>query len=240
MFGEDLFPPPPSSAKEIVASFRRFVAALPDQPEWSDSHWSAQADLLGVTDITYSHIGRVEAIDRTVAEVGEYVGERGSRLPELEAENRSFLPYSPALFDRAAYEAYRGWTEPDSKAFGYEPLAYVEGEPDDRWHATVEANIPAIRMVVEQNQRFLDLWHLLTPVTEPSRRVVRAQSSPHVLPARARVASPFRRRQPASITARLVVAAIALVTVFVLLPEVLGDRPHDPRPSGWPAAIENQ
>ena len=109
MLGEDLFPALPSSAQEVVESFRRFVAALPDRPAWSDSHWSAQADLLGVTDITYSHIGRVETIDRTVAEVGEYMRERGSNLPELEAENRSFLPYSPALFDRAAYDAYLRW-----------------------------------------------------------------------------------------------------------------------------------
>ncbi len=232
MFGEDVFPAPPSSAEDVVESFRRFVAALPDRPEWSDSHWSSQADLLNVVDITYSHIGRVEAIDRTVAEVGEYMRQRGSTLPLLEAENRSFLPFSPLVLDRESHDAYVRWTAQDSQAFGYEPVPYVEEDPDDRWHASVDATLPAIRTLVEQNNRFLDLWHLVAADTD-AQREERA-------PVSAAVTSPVRRARRSRIAVRLVVAAMAVVAVCVLLPEVFGDRPYDPKPSGWPAAIENQ
>jgi Sulfotransferase family len=231
MHGEELFPALPASAKDVVESFRRFVTCLPDRPEWSDSHWSSQSDLLDVADITYSHMGRVESIDRTVAEVGEYVRRRGSTLPSLEAENRSFLPFSPGLFDRESHDAYLHWTARDYEALGYAPLPYVEGEPDDRWYASVEASVPAIRALVEQNERFLDVWHQLDDAPEPRRDV-------RVL--RAAAASPSRSAWHSRIAVRLLAAAIALLAVFVVLPEVFGDRPYDPRPSGWPAAIENQ
>jgi hypothetical protein len=239
MYDEELFPAPPLSAEDVVGSFRRFVASLPDRPKWRDSHWLAQADLLGLTDVTYSHIGRIEAIDRTVAEVGEYLRRRGGALPTLQAENRSFLPFSPGLFDRESHNAYLRWTARDSDAFGYEPLPYVEDEPDDGWCASVEAAIPAIRTLVEQNERFLDLWEALTGEAEATSPVVGAPTRHRALPARA-VASPARRVGHSSIAVRVLVAAIALVAVFVLPPEVLGDRPYDPRPSGWAGAIENQ
>jgi Sulfotransferase family len=51
MFGEELFPAVPSTATDVLESFRRFIGALPDRPEWSDSHWSGQADLLDVPHI---------------------------------------------------------------------------------------------------------------------------------------------------------------------------------------------
>jgi hypothetical protein len=213
-------------AQDVVESFRRFIGALPHRPEWSDGHWSAQADLLSVTDITYSHIGRVEAIDRTVAEVCV-----------CGAENRSFLPFSPGLFDRVAHEAHIRSTARDCETFGYEPLPFA-GEPDEQWYAAVEANIPAIRTLIEQNVRFLDMWRVLTD-RESAHCRARAPSG-HSVTAQATVAfARFRRGRGAGIAVRLAATAIALPVIFVVLPEMLGDRPYDPRPSGWPAAIES-
>jgi Sulfotransferase family len=235
--GEDLFPAPPSTARDVIESFRRFVAALPHRPEWSDPHWSPQADLLGLPEIAYSHVGRVEQLDRTVAEVSSYMRRRGSTLPTLRVENRSFLPFSYGLFDPMAHEASVRWTARDCEAFGYESLPYPNGEPDSRWYGAVEANIPALRTLIEHNERFLDLWRLLT-ATESEQSRARAPARHRARTARATVASALvRRGRRARIAARLVSVAIAMVLLLVLLPEVLGDRPYDPRPSGWPAAV---
>jgi hypothetical protein len=239
MFGEDLFPAPPLRAQDVIESFRRFIGALPHRAEWSDGHWSAQADLLSVPDLTYSHIGRVEAIDRTVAEVGAYMRQRGATLPKLGTENRSFLPFSPGLFDRVAHGAHIRSTARDCETFGYEALPFV-GEPDERWYAAVEANIPAIRTVIEQNERFLDMWRVLTD-RESAHSRARAPSGHGARTAQTAVAlARFRRGRGAGIAVRLAATAIALAVIFVLLPEMFGDRPYDPRPSGWPAAIEGR
>jgi Sulfotransferase family len=234
MFDEDLFTAPPASAKDVVESFRRFVSALPDRPEWSDSHWSSQADLVGVTDITYSHVGRVEALGRTVAEVGEYMRLRGGALPTLGAGNRSYLPFSPGLLDRAAHEACIRLTARDCEIFGYEPVPYEAGEPDDRWYAAVEANIPAIQALIEQNERFLDVWRML-----PDRKAGVSFRHP-VRSARATASARFPRGRRGRLAGRLAVAAVTLAAMFVVLPEVLGDRPYDPHPSTWASAIENR
>jgi len=46
-----------------------------------------------------------------------------------------------------------------------------------------------------------------------------------------------RRRR---ISSRFTAAAVLLILLFVVLPEVLGDKPYDPRPSSWPTAVPGQ
>ena len=110
MHSEDLFPLPPSSAADIVESFRRFISRLPDRPDWNDSHWSAQVDLLGIPHVGYDHIGRIEQFALTEATVSEYMGSRNGVLPALGIENRSFPSFSASLFDRIAHDACSRWT----------------------------------------------------------------------------------------------------------------------------------
>jgi cephalosporin hydroxylase len=59
----------------------------------------------------------------------------------------------------------------------------------------------------------------------------RRRASDRVAPQR----RPVRRSRP--ILTRVAAAAALLVALFVLLPELLGDRPYDPRPSSWPHDI---
>jgi hypothetical protein len=184
MYGGDLFPPPPASAEDVLDSFRRFMTGLPHRAEWADSHWSSQADLLGLGDVAYSHVGRVEKLDATAAEVGAHLRTEGAALPSLGAGNRSYLPFSAGVFDRSAHEACARWTARDCEAFGYEPLPYVSDGPDDDWFAAVEALIPAVHALIEQNERFLDLWRLL-----PERKGVRTRAVHAVRSARARAAA---------------------------------------------------
>jgi hypothetical protein len=160
MFGEDWFPDVPSSASEVLDAFRAFVSALPDRPDWEDSHWAAQAALAGISTIEYDHVGRLESLDRTEALLREHAERHGSTLPPVGAENGSLLPFSPGLFDRSAHEACESLTEDDCRAFGYAPLRYAGGELGAEWRAAVEASIPALRALVERHERLLDLWRM--------------------------------------------------------------------------------
>jgi len=132
------------------------------------------------------------------------------------------------VFDRTAYDACRQWTEPDRAAFGYEPVEYSGGEPDEGWLSLVDANIPAIRTLIEQNERFLDLWQLMEAsesANSHGRTVVRSLRS---VPARAISAQRKGRHRSRN---AIVGALVALFMLFVVLPEALGDRPYDPHPS---------
>jgi Sulfotransferase family len=239
MYGDDLFPAPPSSSRDVVESFRRFVLALPDRPEWSDSHWSSQADLLGVPAVPFAHVGRVEQLDRTAAAVAAHLRSRGARLPPWRLGNESYLPFSFALFDRPATLACRELTARDRDVFGYEPCPYVDGGPDDRWHATVDASVPVIRALIEQNERFLDLWRMLPEREDRARATAPLRQRVRFVRATASARLPAPRSRRARIGTRVAVAAAALALLFVLLPEMLGDRPYDPRPSSWAARIED-
>ena len=188
-FGQDWFPSVPSSAKDVVESFRHFVCALPARAvEWSNSHWSAQADLIGLPDVVYSHVGRVEELDRTEVVLSEYVESRGGTFPGLGRENRSFLPFAPGLFDSAALDACNQWAARDNEAFGYEPLTASVDVPENAWCATVDANIAAIQAVIERNQRIADLWRML----DEAKPVQRGMRIPHLSRIRSSLARAIR------------------------------------------------
>jgi Sulfotransferase family len=238
MLGEDVFPPPPSNASDVVESFRRFMTALPDRPDWNDSHWSPQAELLGVPHVRYDHIGRVEQFDRTEWAVREEMRLRNVVLPVLGVENRSPLPFSSGVFDRMAHEACSMWTEPDREAFGYEPVAYTGGEPDERWLSVVEANIPAIRTLIEQNERFLDVWQLMKESEPPKSGAPSLRHRLHSVRTKA-ISARGRGGHRVTRSTRVVGALVALFLLLVLLPESLGDRPYDPRPSAVLKEVEH-
>lgn len=160
-FADDLFPPLPSSASEVVDSFREFITGLAGRADRHDSHWSSQAGLIGTPGIAYDLVGRLEELAVAEWTLRSYFRSRGAELPRVRSENQSFLPFSAGLFDREALDACLGWTARDCAAFGYEPLAYSGGTPDGDWFARVDAAIPTIRAIAERNLRFLDLWQML-------------------------------------------------------------------------------
>jgi hypothetical protein len=162
-----------TSARDVVESFRRFARALPGRHAWHDPHWSSQADLIGAGDVGYGHVGRVEHLDRTMTVVGEHVASRGGGVPALTRENRSFVPFTPSVFDRASLVACTSWTTRDRELFEYEPLGAAEEEPSDAWLGMVEGTIPAIRAVVERNERISDMRRMLGDM-RPVRRGARS------------------------------------------------------------------
>jgi hypothetical protein len=160
VFGEDWFPAPPKTALDVVAAFRRFVLALPEADR-HDPHWRPQSGLIGVGQIAYDHIGRVEDLERTAAVLDERLRVHGRVLPPLRRTNPGILPFSPGVFDRDSYEVCARWTEPDRAAIGYEALSPRVEEPDERWRAAVEAAIPAVQAVIDRNERIRDLTAIL-------------------------------------------------------------------------------
>jgi hypothetical protein len=178
VFG-DAEPPPISSAQDVVEAFRAFVCALPSRVDWHDRHWSSQAELIGVGDVTYAHVGRLEDFDRTIAALAEHVAARGVTLPPLQRKNPSILPFTSGVYGGEARAACDAWTARDREAFGYEPPWNGTDEPADAWYATVDATIPAIQAIVERNDRIADLRTMLTDgsgeaVLEATRGRIRA------------------------------------------------------------------
>jgi len=170
MFGEDWFPDVPTSAADVLDSFRDFVTGLPDRPEWEDSHWSTQAVLAGMPAIEYHHVGRLESLARTETEVRSIVDRRGGRLPAFGKENPTLLPFSPGILDRPAYDACLRLTRADRSAFGYDAPEYTGGEPDEQWCQAVESTVPAIRALIERHERLLDLWRIVDARSERTSR----------------------------------------------------------------------
>ena len=170
VFGEDWFPAVPSTARDVLDSFRRFVVSLRDADR-TDAHWQPQASLVGLPTIVYRHTGRVEEIDRTVTLLGEYLESRGRRLPLLRHENRAILPFTPALFDAPARSACDLWTAPDREAFGYPPLDDAFDDPPGEWFVTVDASIAALQAVIERNERIGDQHRLLAEDADELHRL---------------------------------------------------------------------
>jgi hypothetical protein len=160
VLGEDLFPDVPASAADVLDAFRAFVVSLPgtDRP---DPHWSPQASLVGAGVVPYDHVGRIEELDRTALALDGHLRRFGAALPPLRRANPAILPFTPSLFDPPTLDACTRWTEPDRTAFGYEPLVPSSEVPDEAWFLTIEASLPALRAVIERNERIGDLHDLL-------------------------------------------------------------------------------
>ena len=159
---EEWFPQQPASSTDVIESFRRFVHILPRRPaDWHDPHWLSQADLIGTADLEYAHLGRAERLHETVAILRDYVASRGHGLSPVERRNPSLLPFVPGLLDPSALDACNLWVARDREAFGYGLASAAEDGPDGRWHAVVEANLPAIQAIAERNERIADLRHSL-------------------------------------------------------------------------------
>jgi hypothetical protein len=160
---EPWFPPLPESAADVVAAFHRFVDELPRHPKgWHDPHWSCQADLLGLDTVAYDLVARVEELPEALARVDSHLRQQGRAGLELRRENPSLVPFVPELLAGESWDVCVAFTEPDREAFGYEPPPRVESDPGARWQSRLEAMLPAIRAVIERNERIGDLKRLLT------------------------------------------------------------------------------
>jgi hypothetical protein len=71
---EKWFPHAVGEAGEIVDAFRRFVAALQNRPaEWHDPHWPSQVDLVGIGELEYRAVARMEELPTAMWAVDEHL-----------------------------------------------------------------------------------------------------------------------------------------------------------------------
>jgi hypothetical protein len=150
-FGDEpWFPRVPEEPADLIADFRRFVAALPSGKA-EDVHWAVQHDL--VAQVPLGHVGRVEHLDDTLALLRAHV--LADLWPaETGRENRASFPMPPAPYDSAAAAVLIDRYGPDFTHYGYDAAR----APDDDavnadWAAEVAPLLPLLRETIERHAR---------------------------------------------------------------------------------------
>lgn len=163
--GEEWFPPPPTTAEDVLEGFRGFLRAIGGEmghpPE--NVHWYPQAWLLGVDDITYDYIGHAEHLRECCSYILSVLGGDGDLggvgdpwVPTR--TNESVLPYSDSLFE-GFRELVTDLYEDDLDAFGYR-WPRSEGMSLSDWCERVEPLVPCLRSIIGRNERIGDLGGL--------------------------------------------------------------------------------
>ncbi len=158
---EEWFPALCDRAEEVVDAFRDFIRALGARPgAMYSQHWASQAELAGVDDLDYQVVGRLEDLPGTLAPIEDRLRQHGRPPLAFRRENATLVPYARGLFDEEARGVCTAWTAHDALTFGY-PTLRAAPPVDQRWIADVGLLLPAVRAVVERNQRIGDLSALL-------------------------------------------------------------------------------
>ncbi len=172
-FGEEpWFPELPETPEQVVADFRAFVAAV-GAGGVEDVHWAVQNEL--VEQLAFNHIGRVEAMDDTLAVLSEHVGE--GVLPEDPlTENRTPLPLPPGAYDADAEAVLRERYAPDFAAFDYDPAEHLGGDEAalDQWNSEAAPILPVLRANATDHAR---VEQLLASARKLLKRVQTAEES---------------------------------------------------------------
>ena len=173
-FGDEpWFPRIPERPAELVEDFRRFVAAIPGGRA-DDVHWGVQLDL--VEQLPFTHVGRVERLDETLAVLREHVSSR-RWPPEGGQENRTTLPPPPHAYDEETAAVVNERYAADQRHFGYEPV-----RPSDdavaasEWEARVSPFLPLVRDTIDKHGRIGQLHRLVRRVQTLEETLARVTS----------------------------------------------------------------
>lgn len=162
-FGEEeWFPRSVGTPQDILDSFRRFLAALEQDPELisADVHWAPQVALTSYGDFPYTQVGRVEELGQTVDAVREHLRSiEGAVLPSLPRTNVTPLPFTPEVFNEPDVKILSEAFAADLDAFGYEtpPADALQRECPDSWIEKVGAAASALEEIRRRNERIADL-----------------------------------------------------------------------------------
>jgi hypothetical protein len=164
--GESWFPHDLSSVDRVLAQFRTFVKVLSTADPPDDSHWGPQHPM--VSGFNLNFIGRAERPDLTWARLGDQVP--GSVPPDdLPRENRSLLPYSPAVYDAGSAAVLNSVFSEDIEQFGYSRLT-VAGNPG--WRKRAAGVLP---MLDELRHRHVRIGELLDLLRDSDAQIVRLE-----------------------------------------------------------------
>lgn len=146
------FPWRPRTGEDVVELFRAFVRTLPDAEKRPiDAHWAPQVKLLAAAP-PMTHIGRVEAMEETIAVLAEHMEVPAEELV-LPRENSSLIKYDPGLYDEETAAIVNEVYAEDYEAYGYAPLEAPAGDPSPEWYAATKALLPSIHMIVDRHRR---------------------------------------------------------------------------------------
>ena len=148
--GEPWFPRIPDTPDHVIEDFRKFVAALTD-PDLDDVHWTLQRGLLG--DFPFTHIGRSEAIDDTIALLTEHLSTLGFDATLVAGrDNRTPLRFPASAYDAAAAAVVNERYADDFATFGYDPVSPA-ARKDAAWAKASAPILPLLGELIERNAR---------------------------------------------------------------------------------------
>jgi hypothetical protein len=154
---ETWFPDRIKSVDAMIANFREFVHALASDDPPHDSHWAPQHPMVAGYELNF--VGRAERPDATSVRLREFAGPAAD-FGDFRRENRSLLPYSPAVYDENTAAVVNSIFADDFANFGYDPV--VPGSrADDSWLARAEAGLVALDEVRARHERIGDLVEML-------------------------------------------------------------------------------
>jgi glycosyltransferase involved in cell wall biosynthesis len=154
LYGEEAwFPRVPADPPDVVDDFRRFVEAVAAE-EAVDVHWAVQHEL--VSQLPVAHVGRLEALDETLALLRAHVPE-DVWPQETRHENRTPLPLPRTAFDAETAAAVNEHYAADFEEYGYEPVEPAAGGTGE-WEAVVAPLLPLVRETIDRHIR-IDQLH---------------------------------------------------------------------------------
>ena len=165
------FPRVPRTPEDVVQDFRLFVAAVREQwrhDEVQDKHWAPQH--LIVDRIPLNYVGRVERLEETREVIRAHLGAHADIVGPMAHDNRTPLPYSPALYDASTLSAVGEAFGRDFGRFGYPPIeASTDAEALASWERQVASALPAVREIIARHERIGAYYRRLRKVRERSQ-----------------------------------------------------------------------
>lgn len=152
------FPQQPQRPVEVMHAFRAFVRALAGDLDERpvDVHWAPQKRILE-TAPALNFIGRLESMPDAVGRLRRHMGNNRWNSGRLRRENRSLLPYNPAVFDDETAEIVNTVYADDFEAYGYTPLPRTARGDIGTWVSEARQVVPVIGALVERHERIAAL-----------------------------------------------------------------------------------
>ena len=153
--GQPWFPRVPGTPDDVLEDFRAFVASVREQA-WNDAvrdkHWAPQHLL--VDRIPLNHVGHVERLGETRDALRAHLGTRAELIEPLTQDNRTPLPFVPALYDATTASAAAALVGTDFARFGYDPVeSSTDAEALANWEGHVASALPAVREIILRHER---------------------------------------------------------------------------------------
>jgi hypothetical protein len=144
-------------SRDVAAGFEGFLEHVASQ-DWptANDHWARQTELAFLSDLHYTHIGKVETLSETLTALGAHLQ---APISPAKVMNRSLIPWDDRLLTSRAVDLIRTLYDDDFRSFGYAttpPPAHRQLS-DSEWKVALDA----VHMLRARHQRFADIYNRL-------------------------------------------------------------------------------